>query len=218
MPPTVRFKLAVVFGICVLAACTASCGSKRHEAVSPLYPDYYGVAITQQPSLDGEFPARRVTDVTLTFADGRRILVPSSARFLPTWNTEGCRTERPSRVDGSCNYPCQLQVGLASRDRAQWVRLLTSSRGCGRVGPPKTTGPIESVDSHWLVTQDGTAIPIRPSGKVEFRCMFPRHSTTPTTAILTATRVPDELPNGVEVEIMLDDEARVQNVTCQFGA
>lgn len=195
--------------ICAVALAGTSCGSKRQEAVHPLYPNYYGVAVGQQPALNGEFKEHRTQDVTLTFVDGRRILVPATAAYLPDW-IEVCRTKSPQRADGSCRYPCQLQVGLATHDRAKWVRVFPSSAGCGHIGLSETTGPIASVTSHWLVTQDGTALPVPLNGKVDLACPF---NPTP----VDATELPHKFPRAMRLKITLDAHGSAHLVTCQPG-
>lgn len=184
-----------------------SCGSKHHAAVHALYPDYYGVAISQQPALNGEFKTARSQNVTLTFFDGRRILVPATAAYLPDWITT-CRTKSPQRADGSCQYPCQLQVGLATHDRAQWVRVFPSSAGCGHLGLSETNGPIASVTSQWLVTQDGTALPVPLDGVVEVACPF-------NATAVKATELPRKIPHDMPLKTTLDAHGRLHLVTCQ---
>jgi hypothetical protein len=211
--------IAGVIAVCVLLVAGTGCGSKHHAApVHPLHPDYYGVAVRQQPSLNGEFKPHRKQDVMLTFADGRRILVPASATYYPTWDTVGCRTQSPIRADGSCSSPCQLQVGLATHERARWVRSFGSSGSCGHVGPVTTQGPIAFVTKRWLVTQDGTALPLPANGKVRLECMFPHDPSTPTTVVLPATAVQTKVRKGVMLDINLDTDGRVVSVVCKFGA
>jgi hypothetical protein len=207
---TGRARLVLLLAFVVALLVGTGCGSKHAAAVRPLYPDYYGVAVGQQPALNGEFKEHRTQDVTLTFVDGRRILVPAAAAYLPDW-IEVCRTQSPQRADDSCRYPCQLQVGLATHDRAKWVRVLPSSAGCGHIGLSETTGPIASVTSCWLVTQDGTALPVPSSGKVELACPF---NPTP----IDATELPSEFPRAMRLKITLDAHGSVHLVTCQPSA
>jgi hypothetical protein len=214
-----RRPVAGVIAMCALLGAATGCGANHRAAtVRPRYPDYYGVAVGQEPSLDGELTPHRTQAVTLTFADGRRILVPASATYYPTWDTVGCRTTSPIQADGSCSSPCQLQVGLATDGRARWVRSFGSSGSCGHVGPVTTQGPIAFVTRRWLVTNDGTALPLPPDGKVRLECMFPRAPSTPTTDVVAATAIPSKVRKGVMLDINLDTRGRVVSVVCRVGA
>jgi len=204
-------KLVCVVAMLGVVLVGTACVHKR-RAQPPLYPDYYGIAVGQQPRLNGEFKPHRRQNVTLLFADGRRILVPATAPYLPDTDTVGCRTESPERADGSCIYACRLQVGLATPKRARWVRQFSSSAACGRPGTGGTNGRITSVTSRWVVTQDGTAMPVRRDGKVQLACP----SFNPTR--IAATALQHKAPHGTVLNITLDAQGNVQQVTCQPSA
>ena len=110
------------------------------------------------------------------------------------------------------------KFGLATHDRARWVSSFGSSGSCGHVGPVTTKGPIAFVTTRWIVTDDGTALPLPPDGKVRLECMFPRDASTPTTIVLAASAVPSKVRKGVMLDIDLDTHGRVQSVICRFRA
>jgi hypothetical protein len=64
------------------------------------------------------------------------------------------------------------------------------------------------VTNHWLVTQDGTALPVPSSGTVELACPF-----NPT--VVAAIALPHKFPHDVPLKITLDGDGRVHLVTCQ---
>jgi hypothetical protein len=135
----------------LLAVVTTSCGAGKagsSSSVPPRYPNVFGNAVAEQPDNGGEFFAARHGDVTLTLSDGRRLVVPSSAK-TPAAAGLLCRTRDKNRADGTSSSPCRVQAFVA-HGRAVWVDVI----GDGRVG----TAVMGS--DRWLVLSDGLALPL----------------------------------------------------------
>lgn len=142
-----------MIGICavlVLFAASA-CGSgpaARSVTQPPRYPNFVGTAVALRPDNGGEFFAPQHDAVTLTFADGRRLVVPRSVQTLGARGLL-CRTRDLNRADGTYGPPCHLQAFVAN-GRARWIEVI----GAARVGMAVMGS------DRWLVFSDGTALPL----------------------------------------------------------
>lgn len=146
-----------------------------------------------RPDNGGELFVPRHGAVTLTFSDGRRLVVPSS---VETHGATGllCRTRDLNRAGGTYGSPCRLQAFVAN-GRARWIEVI----GAARVG----TAVMGS--DRWLVLADGTALPL-PSP--------PRYPAVNCRGIVRSGRVDGFNHAHHLVRVEVGDDGMLARVDC----
>ena len=180
----------------LVVVATVSCGSssRPEPSVAPRYPNVFGTAIAEQPDHGGDLFVPRHGVVTLTLADGRRLVVPPSVDTLGATGLL-CRTRNLNRADGSYAPPCRLQL-RAVHGRAVWLRVIGTA----------TVGMAVSGSPRWLVLADGTAVPMPAP---------PRRPVVNCPSVKDSGRV--EVFSRVHhlVRFEVDDDGTLARVDCQ---